>query len=179
MALFFWGTIFFFILFPLSGLLFFGWLFTTKKIFLKILIGIWVVILGLICLLIALAWLSNKTVLEKEDYYGQYVINRDYFCGPQTDWQYNNFRFEIKNNDSIYFYITDREKILKTFKGTITTTQFYSSERLIINMEQPAHHIMTSNPTTYRSAWSFYLVFCSPKFNNVYFKKGQWKPLNK
>jgi hypothetical protein len=39
-------------------------------------------------------------------------------------------------------------------------------------MEQPTHHIMTSNPTTYRSAWSFYLVFYSPKFNNVYFKKG-------
>jgi len=46
-------------------------------------------------------------------------------------------------------------------------------------MQQPTHHIVTSNPTTYRSAWSFYLVFESPKFNNVYFKKGQWTPIVK
>src|SRR4051812_5379886 len=41
--------------------------------------------------------------------------------------------------------------------------------KLIINMEQPTHHILTSNPTTYRSAWSFYLIFNSPKFGNMFF----------
>ncbi|TAE89990.1 MAG: hypothetical protein EAY81_01375, partial [Bacteroidetes bacterium] len=126
-------------------------------------------------------WLTAKTELKKKDYYGQYIVNRNYFPGIQADWQYNHFRFEIKENDSIYFYLTDKEKILKTYVGTITTTyrSQYSSARLIINMEQPTHHILTSNPTTYRSTWSFYLVFDSPKFNNVFFKKGQWKPLDK
>ncbi|MEP7265938.1 MAG: hypothetical protein ABI772_15650, partial [Bacteroidota bacterium] len=91
--------------------------------------------------------------------------------GKQSDWQYNNYRFEIKDNDSIYFYATDREKIIKTFRGIIKTTDSrqYKSARLIIIMEQPTHHILSGNPTTYRSAWNFNLVFYSSKFNNVFF----------
>ncbi|WP_242529653.1 hypothetical protein [Psychroflexus sp. ALD_RP9] len=119
--------------------------------------------------------MTSKTELDKEDYYGEYVINRDYFKGEQTDWQYNHFRFEITDEDSIFFYVTDKEKILKTYRGTIKTTTPYSSARLIIEMDQPTHHIMTSNPTTYRSAWDFYIVFKSPKFYNVFFEKGKWK----
>jgi hypothetical protein len=46
-------------------------------------------------------------------------------------------------------------------------------------MEQPTHHIMTSNPTTYRGVWDFDLVFNSPAFDNMYFTKGKWKPINK
>ena len=123
--------------------------------------------------------MTDKKELDKKDYFGEYIVNREYFKGKQTDWQYDNFRFEIKDNDSIYFNVTDKEKILKTYRGTITTIKPFSSERLIIKMEQPIHHILTSYPTTYRSAWSFYLVFNSPKFNNVYFKKGQWIPIEK
>lgn len=169
------------ILVPLTGILLVTWLLTRKKLFGKTLGLIWLGIFGLVLLLSIVRWLTAKTELEKKDYYGEYVINRNYFPGRQTDWQYECFRFEIRKNDSIYFYVTEKEKILKTYRGTIKTTSpnQHSSERLIINMEQPTHHIMTSNPTTYRSAWSFYLVFYSPKFNNVYFKRGKWKPLNK
>jgi len=119
--------------------------------------------------------------LKKKDYYGEYIVNRDYFSGRQSDWQYDHFRFEIRENDSIYFYVTEKGKVVNTYRGIIKTTDpnQYISERLITNMEQPTYHILTSNPTTYRSFWSFNLVFYSSKFNNVYFKKGQWKPLNK
>ena len=125
--------------------------------------------------------IKAKTVLDKEDYYGQYIIDRNYFKWKQANWQYDNFRFEIKENDSLYFYITHKERVLKTYKGTIKTTDpsIYKSIRLSINMEQPTTHILKTDPTIYRSAWSFYLVFHSPKFNNVYFKKGQWKALDK
>ena len=166
-------------IFPLTIVLLLIWAITRKRIFVKILGYFWISLLGLFCLGTIVRLLTDKMELEKSDYYGQYIVNRDYFPGKQADWQYNNFRFEIKENDTIYFHVTDKEKILKTYRGTITTTKPYSSERLIIKMEQTTHHIMTSNPTTYRSAWSFYLVFYSPKFNNVYFKKGQWKPLDK
>jgi hypothetical protein len=168
-------------IFPLSIILLLIWAITRKKIFGKILGYFWLGLLGLFCLGTIIKLLTDKKELDKEDYYGSYIVNREFFKGKQTDWQYDNFRFEIKDNDSIYFYVTDKEKILKTYRGTIKTTDpsQYSSERLIINMEQPTHHILTSNPTTYRSAWHFYLVFHSPKFNNVYFKKGQWEPLDK
>lgn len=169
---------FVFILVPLTGILLVIWLVTRKKIFGKTVGLIWLGISGLGLLSGTVQLLTAKTELKKKDYYGQYIVNRDYFSGKQADWQYENFRFEIKDNDSIYFYVTDKEKILKTYRGTIRTTMPYSSERLILNMERPTHHIMSSDPTTYRSAWSFYLVFYSPKFNNIYFKKGQWKPLD-
>lgn len=168
---------FIFILVPLTGILLIAWLLSRKLWIGKILGFIWLGIFGLALLSGIIQWLTSKTELDKDDYYGEYVINRDYFKGEQTDWQYNHFRFEITDEDSIFFYVTDKEKILKTYRGTIKTTTPYSSARLIIEMEEPTHHILTSNPTTYRSAWNFYLVFKSPKFHNVFFKQGKWKSI--
>jgi hypothetical protein len=170
---------FIFILVPLTGILLIAWLLSRKRLVGKILGLIWLGIFGLILLSGVTRWLTSKKELSKGDYYGEYVINRDYFKGKQSDWQYNHFRFKITNQDSIFFYFTDKEKILKTYRGTIRTTdpKDYNSDRLIIEMEQPTHHILTGNPTTYRSAWSFYLVFNSPKFHNIFFKKEQWKPI--
>lgn len=135
-------------------------------------------VFSIISLVMLIRIFTDKKELKKVDYYGEYIINRDYFPGKQADWQYNSFRFVIKENDSVYFFITDKKQILKTYKGVITTTKPYGSERLVLNMEQPCHHILNSNPTTYRNAWDFYLVFYSPKFNNVFFKKGEWKALD-
>ncbi|GEO07462.1 hypothetical protein AAE02nite_51260 [Adhaeribacter aerolatus] len=167
------------ILIPFTGILLIIWLISRKLLIGKILRLIWLGIIGLVVLVSALNWLTSKTELDKEDYYGEYVINRDYFKGKQTDWQYNHFRFEITDQDSIFFHVTDKEKILNTYRGTVRTTNpiNYHSDRLIIVMEKPTHHILTSNPTTYRSAWSFYLVFNSPKFHNVFFEKGKWKKI--
>lgn len=170
---------FIFIIVPLIGILLIIWLLSRKILIGKIFGSIWLGIFGLILLSGISQWLTAKTVLNKDDYYGEYVINRAYFKGKQSDWQYNHFRFEITEQDSIFFHVTDKEKILKTYRGTIKTTTPFSSARLIIDMEKPAHQILTSNPTTYRSAWNFYLVFNSPKFNNVYFKKGHWKSIKK
>jgi len=173
------GFFLLFVIAPLTGVLLLVWWGTNNNIYGKIAAFIWIGLFALFALGTIVHLLTDKTNLTKKDYYGQYVVNRDYFPGRQADWQYETFRFEIKDNDSMYFYVTDKEKILQTYRGTITTTRSYSSARLIINMSQPTHHILTGNPTTYRSAWSFYLVFNSPKFNNVYFKKGQWQPLDK
>lgn len=170
---------FLFIISPLTVILLLAWLVTKNKIYGKIVGFFWLSLFGIFIFGTIIRIMTDKTELDKKDYFGEYIVNREYFKGKQTDWLYDNFRFEIKDNDSIYFYVTDKEKILKTYSGTITTTKPFSSERLIIKMEQPTHHILTSYPTTYRSAWSFYLVFNSPKFNNVYFKKGQWIPIEK
>ena len=175
------NLLFIFIIVPLMILLtvtlLISWLITRKKIFGKIIAFFWLGVFGFFVFIGTLQWLFSEKELKKRNYYGQYVVNRNYFKGEQADWQYNTFRFEIKKNDSIFFYVTDREKILRTYRGTVSTTSHYRSARLIIDMELPTHHILSSNPTTYRSAWSFYLVFYSPKFNNVFFKKGKWKPI--
>ena len=168
---------FIFILVPLTGILLVIWLTSRQQIIGKVIGFIWLGIFALALLSVTIQWLTAKTELDKQDYYGEYIINRDYFYGEQTDWQYNHFRFEITETDSILFFVTEKGKVLKTYRGTIKTSdpKNHHSERLIIEMEKPKHHIMMSNPTTYRSAWGFYLVFNSPKFHNVFFKKGNWK----
>lgn len=170
---------FIFILVPLTGILLITWFLSRKLLIGKMLGFIWLGIFGLVLLSGIIRWLTSKTELDKDDYYGEYVINRDLFKSKQTDWQYNHFRFEITDQDSIFFHVTDKEKIMKTYRGTIkmTNPEYHRSDRLIIEMERLTHHILTSNPTTYRSAWSFYLVFNSPKFYNVFFKKGKWEPI--
>ena len=167
-----------FILIPLTVILLIVWVISRKWIFGKTVGLIWLGLLGLAFLSEMIQFLTAKKQLKKDDFYGQYIIDRDYFPGKQTDWQYENFRFEIMDNDSIHFFVTQNDKILKTFKGTITTLKPYNSERLVINMEQPTYHILTTNPTIYRSAWGYYLVFNSPKFGNVFFSKGKWKPID-
>jgi hypothetical protein len=157
-------------------LLIFG--FVTKDAgYAKLLGKMWIGIFGLIFLATIVHSITSKKELRREDYYGQYIINRTYFKGKQTDWQYNTYRFEIKENDTLYFYVTDKNKILQTLKGRISTTTPNESVRLIVNMIQP-YHVLNTNPTIYRSAWSFYFVFKSTKYNNMFFTKGKWKPLD-
>ena len=159
------------ILVPLTGLLLLSWLIWKKKFYVKILLFIWVGVIGLGIIVGIVIKFSSKILLEKKDFYGQYVIDKTKFSGKQSDWQSDNFHFEIKENDSILFYVKTKENLFKIFKGTITTTKPYKSHRLVINMVQPTHHILTSNPTIYRLNRSFYIVFNSPKFGNVFFTK--------
>jgi hypothetical protein len=166
-----------FIVFPVTVILLLIWAITRKKVFGKILGLFWFLLFGFFILISVYGALAADKVLTKTDYYGQYIIDRSYFQGKQSDWQYNSFRFEIKRNDSIYFYVTNKERILNVYKGAISTVNQYGSERLAITMEQPTIHVLKTNPTIYRSAWSFYLVFHSDKYNNMYFRKGTWKPI--
>lgn len=171
------GLGFIFVLLPMSIILFLLWIFTKKKFFGVALLIMWSGLITLLVLSFILSPLWEKKVLDKSDFYGQYIIDRNYFPGKQADWQYNNFRFEIKENDSIYFYVTDGKIINEIYKGTISTLAPYKSARLVIEMEKPTHHILTTNPTIYREVWDFFLVFNSPKFHNMYFRKGEWKEI--
>ena len=168
---------FIFILLPISFILLLLWGFTEKKIFGIGLLIMWGGLISLLVLSFIFRPLWEKKVLDKSDLYGEYIIDRNYFPGKQADWQYNNFRFEIKENDSIFFYVTDGKKINETYKGTISTLAIYKSARLVINMEKPTHQILTTNPTIYREVWDFFMVFNSPKFYNMYFRKGKWKEI--
>ena len=140
-------------------------------------LSIWIVIIGIEILVFVTKPFYTKKILDKEDYYGEYIIDRNYFSGRQSDWQYNSFRFEIKKNDSIYFHQTNGRSIIKTYKGKISSRTIFKSARLKISMEKPSIHILDTNPTTYREVWDFYLVFDSPKYSNMFFRKGKWKEI--
>ncbi|MFT6211425.1 MAG: hypothetical protein ACJATE_002061 [Bacteroidia bacterium] len=121
-------------------------------------------------------WLTSRKEIERADVYGNYVIDRDKFSGLQAEWQYEHFRYTILPNDSIYFYETNGQKIIRTHKGTVRFLPAYKTPRLVIQIDAPRHHIVESLPTLYREPWSFYYVFSSRKFGNVFFTKGEWKP---
>lgn len=171
------GIQFILYIFPISVILLLLGLFTKKKIFGIALIGMWCALILMFLLAAVLNPFNTKKSLDQSDFYGEYIIDRNYFKGEHADWQYNSFRFEIKKNNSIYFYVTDCEIINETYIGTIATVTPYNSARLVLEMEKPNHHILTTNPTIYREIWDFHMVFNSPKFNNMYFRKGEWKEI--
>jgi len=139
-----------FIVLPLSIFLVLIWSFTKNDIFLKALSGLWIMIVLLVITSFLLRPFFTKKVLDRQDYYGDYIIDRDFFKGHNADWQYNSFRFTITPQDSIFFHITEGASVLETHKGIIKTVKPTSSHRLIVEMEDPGHHVLQSNPTTYR-----------------------------
>ena len=113
------ALIFIFVLAPITILLLLIWIFTGKKVFGKTLGIFWLCIFLLIASTLIHSYFTTPITLEQKDIYGEYVIDRTRFPGYQADWQYNHFRFEITNQDNIYLYVTEGNKILQTYKGTI------------------------------------------------------------
>lgn len=151
---------------------------TKKKIFIKLSIGIWIVV-GLFAILIIVSnFLYSKRKVDREDFYGTYIVNRDFFKGKNADWQYNHYRFEITKDDELKLYVTDNSKILKIYKRKIEFIEGIASPHLKIINENP-NFILESEPTLYRNSWDFYLVFKTMPYSNMFFKKGVWKPINK
>jgi hypothetical protein len=137
---------FVFILLPLTALLLLTWALTRKKVFGKAIGILWVSIFALPILAMLTRPLSKKKVLKQEDYYGGYVIDRRYFPGKHADWQYHNFHFIIKPNDSIYFHSTPADGPARVYPGTISTMAPYGSARLVLHMAAPTHHVLATDP---------------------------------
>ncbi len=168
-----------FILFPLSIILPIVWLLTKRRLFGKILLFIWIPILSLIIITSIVHFFIDKKSIKRQDIYGEYIIDRTKFPGKQADWQYNHFRFKITKESKFIFYTIDNNKIVKADSGKVVFVDSYSQPRIIVQVEKPRQQIIEDEPTLYRSVWSFYYVFYSPKFKNVFFTKGTWKPLDK
>lgn len=168
-----------FILLPGSILLLIVWLFTKSKIIGKLLLYGYLSLFTLVLVGIIAKFFTEKKELSRDDIYGTYVIDRSKFSGKQADWQYNHYRFRISKDNKFYFYVTDQARVIKTYQGFINFKEDYVYPRLVIQLPNQHHHIMEEAPTLYRNVFSFYYVFNSPKFGNVFFTKGNWKPITK
>jgi hypothetical protein len=131
-----------------------------------------------VLLVIALNFFNSKTEVSISDIYGEYIIDREKCAGKQADWQYNHYRFKITEDNKIFFYITEKENIVKTIEGKVAFYEDSASPHLKIDLEEPKFHILKENPTLYREIWSFYYVFESDKYKNVFFTKGNWKTID-
>lgn len=175
---FFFNLFVMFILLPMTTILGINWLKSRKKLFGILLAFVWFPIFGLLLLVGVVRIFTEKKILDRHDIYGEYMIDRTKFAGSQADWQYNHYRFEITEKNEFIFYITEKDKIIKTYKGNVEFLELYKQPRIIIKTENPSYHIIEQKPTLYRSIWSFYYMFNSPKYGNVFFTKGKWKPIN-
>jgi hypothetical protein len=171
------GFVFIIFIFPLTIILAIIWLLTKHKFFAYLIGMLWTGIFGLYSF--SPFWTKKK--LEKDDIYGEYVIDRTKFSGKQADWQYEHFRFEITKDNDFIFYQTDNDEIIRSYKGKVEfLDNYYNEPRIVLHMNSKGHrhHIIEDKPTLYRQVWTFYYVFNSPKFGNVFFTKGQWKPID-
>lgn len=172
LILLFW--IFLFLLLPLSLYTGLSFIISRKNIFWQVFKYIWLSVLLIISILFISRCLNAKIVLAKKDFYGTYAINRNYFPGADADWQYNHYRLIIREDDSVFFYATNKNKILKVYKGFMFCNETYPSARIRFEMEAPTHHIFSEQPLITRSRWNFMLVFFSPFYHNMYFEKGDF-----
>jgi hypothetical protein len=78
------GVIIVFLLFISFSLLLL-WVSSRRKIFVELLAAIWGTLLVITIVSGINSWLAADEVLEKDDYYGQYIVNRSYFPGKQAD----------------------------------------------------------------------------------------------
>jgi hypothetical protein len=135
-------------------------------------------ILVFVILIKVITFLNSNTRVTVGKIYGNYIIDRSKYTGKQADWQYNHYRFKITEDNKIFFYITEKENIIKTIEGKVEFTEYGYSPHLKIELEEPKFHILKENPTLYREIWSFYYVFESDKYKNVFFTKGNWKSID-
>jgi hypothetical protein len=171
------NLLFVLIILPISGILIILWATTQKKLFGELLGLIWVGMIGLVILISILQIFTTKKRVKKPNIYGEYIIDRSKFPGEQANWQYENFRFEITKRKELIFHQTAGRKTIASDTAKIEFLEQYVNDRIRIKKDSSMHHIIEEEPTLYRSIWSFYYVFESPKFGNVFFKKGKWKPI--
>lgn len=126
----------------------------------------------------------EPVILTKSDIIGKYVIDKNKFPGLQANWQYDNYRLEITSDNQLIF----ESKIYENhWKKEILPISFstgyfdlekevYCNRKLRVHSNNENHHIIKDNPTLYRKRFnSFYYVFYSEKYGNVFFKKGNWE----
>ncbi len=180
--------LFYLIMLPLTGVLLLTWGVTylrwKKHTAFYILLVFW----GFFIFGTGLLWITGPyfrpMILTNKDIIGNYIIDKNKFPGRQADWQYENFKFTINENDELIFQSRVYGNVWKS--DTVKVSYFsgyyeidkkeYCNRKLRVHSDSTAHHIIRDNPTLYRQKFnSFYYVFESKKFGNVFFKKGEWE----
>ena len=141
----------------------------------------WALFGGVITLLVVYVFIreyfTGKMGVDRSDIYGSYVIDRSKFPGRNAEWQYRRYRFEIIEPDVFKFYKTYDGKVTKTYTGKVEFT-LDNRPHIILHMQYPdgdTCHVLRENPTLYREPFSFYYVFESPLYGNMFFTKGKYK----
>lgn len=130
-----------------------------------------------LCLPILFIILANITgrwpVLRKlspKDIYGVYRIDRGFYPGPNADWQYEHYQFEIKVNTLTLTEIDD-DGARHQYPWELVWSDVNTRRALWSAKKAKKHHLHFESPQLFRSYGSFYYVIRSDKFGNMFFRK--------
>jgi len=141
---------------------------TKKTIALKFLGIVWLLTIVIIAVGLIADHFRTPIRLKKTDIIGDYQIDTTFFSGTNSKWQYDHYRFTITPTDSIIFYVTNKDIIIKTFKEKVR----YSSGApdLWKVQNDTTYHVIKYPPTLYRGHDKFYYVFKSDYYGNMFFR---------
>lgn len=108
--------------------------------------------------------------LEKADIIGEYRIDTNFFSGTNAKWQYDHYRFTITPTDSIIFYVTNKDTIIKSVQEKI---MYADGPPALwkVQSDTTIYHVVRYPPTLYRGHKKFYYVFKSNYYGNMFFRK--------
>ena len=142
---------------------------TKKKIALKILGGLWALTIFIFCLGLFMERLRKPISLSKQDIIGEYRIDTNFYPGTNSKWQYEHFKFTITSNDSLHFYQTRKDTILKIYTCKLKYSSGPPDLWSIVN--DTTCKILKHPPTLYRGHNKFYYVIRSDNYGNMFFRK--------
>lgn len=129
--------------------------------------------LGLLINFIAL--FTTPITVDASDIYGEYEIDRNMFPGKNADWQYETYRMEVTDSNVLKLYQLKGGKVIVIYETPVLLLDHYNNTRLKLEPgNKPRHHMLRENPLMVREPWSFYYVFHSPYYGNMYFRKKGW-----
>ena len=142
---------------------------TKKKIALKLLGGLWALTILIFCLGLFMNKFRKPFSLTKQDIIGEYRIDTNFYPGTNAKWQYEHFKFTILPNDSLRFYQTNKDTILKTYTYKLKYSSGPPDLWSIVN--DTTYKISKNPPTLYRGHNKFYYVIRSDNYGNMFFRK--------
>ena len=142
---------------------------TKKKIALKLLGGLWALTILIFCLGLFMNKFRKPFSLTKQDIIGEYRIDTNFYPGTNAKWQYEHFKFTILPNDSLRFYQTNKDTILKTYTYKLKYSSGPPDLWSIVN--DTTYKILKNPPTLYRGHNKFYYVIRSDNYGNMFFRK--------
>lgn len=111
-------------------------------------------------------WLYGPIQLEKADVIGRYEIARSVYPSSQAEWQHKTYTLDITPTQ----VIVHDSRTATTWESPITWFT-YPSYRWKFSNNDPRHHVIADGPAIYRTSSSYYYVFKSPLYGNMFFQK--------
>ena len=145
------------------------YLIKRSKLSLIILASLWVLTILFFITTSVITSFDKPVSLTKEKIIGIYRIDTGFYPGQNANWQYDHFRFTITPTDSIYFYLINKDSIVKKYNWKLDYS--IGPPSLWKIKTDSTYHVTKYPPTLFRGHKRFYYVFRSDKYGNMFFRK--------